>query len=190
MAVDLGHAVLRLGAAGFAGGAFPSRQGVQSLNKTFEHSPRRCDLVNDRVEIGFQIGSADRIPIARTALGRAQVVRMFVAGLASGPASRQRHAAIGADHKAAQREVGANVFTGGRFCTDAQALLNPLVGRERDQALMLGLTECHAPARQFKVSGIKRLGQQVLDPLIADFARGKVFRIVRLAFQKALHLDL
>ncbi|MFZ0258115.1 MAG: hypothetical protein WAN46_21325 [Gammaproteobacteria bacterium] len=55
---------------------------------------------------------------------------------------------------------------------------------------MLGLPERDAPARQFQVSGIKRLGQQVFDALIADFTGRKVFRIIRLAFKKALNLNL
>lgn len=53
---------------------------------------------------------------------------------------------------------------------------------------MLSLAERYPPARSLDVTGIERLSQYFLDPLVPDRAVGKVIRILRLSLQEALDL--
>ncbi|WBQ11202.1 hypothetical protein L2D01_05320 [Hyphomonadaceae bacterium ML37] len=60
---------------------------------------------------------------------------------------------------------------------------------EVDQTFMLCRSELNIPARQFEITGIKRLGQDIVDPLAGHFA-APIFGETGVRFKKAHHFGL
>ncbi|MCV6576161.1 MAG: hypothetical protein OIF58_10550 [Cohaesibacter sp.] len=89
-------------------------------------------------------------------------------------------AAIPADNKTAQGKVFIGILARWRFRPLNQAFLDSLVSLKSDQPLMTCLAERDIPFRSFKISGIKGLGQDIMDALITDFTGGETFGEVRL----------
>nr|WP_238719928.1 hypothetical protein [Nitratireductor alexandrii] len=149
----------------------------------------RLQTLQKALEGAFQLFALDRLAVAFAALGRAEIIRVFLI-LALRPASRQRLLAIVAEDEAAQREVRVNVLARGSLGRALEARLYLLEGLEADKPLMLALAQRDAPAGGFDIPGIDDARQHVGDALVADFAVRQIFRERRLALQEALHFDL
>ena len=71
---------------------------LHQLHQTFA----RLHVFEDVRKIPFELISTDGLPIAGTPLGRAEIIRMFLACLAPRPTGAQGVAAIVAEDKASQ----------------------------------------------------------------------------------------
>jgi hypothetical protein len=107
---------------------------------------------------------------------------MPCAGLAGGPARRQRLAAPGAAHHAAQREIGADILPGCRLRLLRQTLLNALEGFEADKPLMFSLAKRNVPFGLADVTRVNRARQKQMNDLVGQA------RKAGMPFQEAAHL--
>jgi hypothetical protein len=110
-----------------------------------EHRLRDCkegwawlDAPKQRFELAFDLFAVDGLSIAWAATLRAKIIGVALVH-AAGPAGCQRRFAIVADDIAAQREILVEVLALGQPVDAVQTILNPLVGLEADDRLMLGL---------------------------------------------------
>nr|WP_246637812.1 hypothetical protein [Nitratireductor kimnyeongensis] len=149
----------------------------------------RLQPLQKALEGAFQFLALDRLAIALAALGRAEIIRVFLI-LALRPAGRQRLLAIIAEDETAQREVRIDVLARRSLGRALEARLYLLEGLEADKPFVLALAERDTPAGGFDVSGIHHARQHIGDALIADFAIRQIFRERRLTLQEALHFDL
>ncbi|KAA8607295.1 hypothetical protein AL037_19045 [Salipiger aestuarii] len=140
-------------------------------------------------KLTFKHIALDGLPIARAALGRAEIVWILFF-LALRPARCQRLVTVAAKHESPQREVGADIFAGRSLGRALQTRLNLLEGLEVYQPFMLTFAQRHIPFRCFDVARIDHTRQHVVDSLIANFSARQVLRKGRLALQKAFDFDL
>ncbi|MBL27119.1 MAG: hypothetical protein CMM50_06160 [Rhodospirillaceae bacterium] len=103
----------------------------------FEGQEQRLELALDHLAL-------DRLPVALTAPLRAEIIG--VAGVAARrPAGGERRAAIAADDRAPQREVGVDILAYGRARLAVQTVLNLPEGLEADQPLMPAFAQADVP---------------------------------------------
>ena len=125
------------------------------------------------LEKGFELllhhFAADRLALRLAVLLTAEVVGIM-GSFALRPVGCQRVAAASAKNKTAQWEVFADVFPRRDTRIAVQAVLDRFEGFKADQSFMLRRAEGDIPFGKLKISCIERLRQEVVDPLIGDFA--------------------
>ncbi len=105
------------------------------------------------------------------------------------PAGRQRRAAVGAEHEAAQREVGVEVLPLGQAVDARQTVLDAPERLVADQALMLAGPSRHVPVRGFHVARVAALVEHVGDAL-AVHPSGPVLGEQRVRLEEAHDVGL
>src|SRR5690606_25291657 len=126
---------------------------------------RWLQLAQQALELSLQQLATNRFAIARTAVLRAQVVRVPSA-TAGRPACSERRTAIGARDEATQREILTEIFPRRHLRVPRKPILDFPVGLEADQRFVVALAQGHIPSTCLNVSGIDRPRQQARDILI------------------------
>lgn len=129
-----------------------------------EHRFRGLDTGQQPVELTLDLFAPDGLAVVPARAVEAHVVRMLLAGLALGPAGRQRLAAD-AQHEAPQRKAGVEIDAGRDFRLAVQTLLHALIRLQRDERRMPGAAQARAPLGPFQMTAIQNAREGAVDIL-------------------------
>ncbi|MDB2407668.1 hypothetical protein N9W17_03965 [Jannaschia sp.] len=119
---------------GFAGGPGLAEHGAGEGHE----GGRGLQLLDERADIAFELVALDGLAVGVATFGVAQVVRVAFPMTACREAGPQRRVAAAAQGDAAQGEGVADIGALGGLGDAVAAILDLLVGFERDQRLVLG----------------------------------------------------